>query len=141
MKNIYTTESHSISIYDGSEEVITTKHKNMLKRLSKLRQKVEAGGVDYNGIILKTDEGSIAKITSTVMTLQSGMMQSIDWKGHNGWITGVGYEQMLGIATAVSVHIEKSFSTENIIASKIEAMTETELDNFDLEAEWDSYYT
>lgn len=140
MKDIYKTNIHTISIYDGSEEVITTKHKIMLKKLSNLRRKVESGGVNYNGIILKTDEGSIAKITSTVMALQSGMMQSIDWKGHNGWITGVGYEQMIGIATTVSMHIEKSFSTENKIASKIEAMTESELDTFDLESEWDSYY-
>jgi hypothetical protein len=140
MKEIYKTTNHSINIYDGSEEVITTKHKKMLKRLSKLRSKVESGGVEFNGIVLKTDEGSIAKITSTVMALQSGMMQSIDWKGHNGWITDVGYEQMIGIATTVSMHIEKAFSTENKIASKIEAMSEEELDTFDLESEWDSYY-
>ena len=140
MKEIYNTSTHKISIYDESEQVITTKHKKILKRLSKLRSKVETGGVEYNGIILKTDEGSIAKITSTVMALQTGMMQSIDWKGHNGWITNVGYEQMIGIATTVSVHIEKSFSTENAIAKKIEAMAEDELDSFDLDAEWDSYY-
>lgn len=140
MKNIYNSSTHSIEIYEGSEEVITSKHQRMLKRLSKLRSRIETSGTLYQGILLKTDEGSIAKITSTVMALQAGMMQSIDWKGHNGWITGVDYEGMLGIATAVSLHIEKAFSTENAIASKIEAMTEQELDAFDLDAEWDSYY-
>ena len=47
---------------------------------------------------------------------------------------------MIGIATTVSMHIEKAFNTENKIASKIEAMSEEELDTFDLESEWDSYY-
>ena len=140
MKDIYQSAKHRISIYEGSEEIITNKHQRMLKKLSSLRKKVESGGVEYQGIVLKTDEGSIAKITSTVMALQAGIMQSIDWKGHNGWIPGVDYERMMGIATTVSMHIEKSFSVENKIASKIEAMSEEELDTFDLYAEWDSYY-
>lgn len=140
MKNIFLSDTHSIEIYEGSQEIITSKHQRMLKRLSKLRSRIENKGTEYQGVILKTDEGSIAKITSTVMALQTGMMQSIDWKGHNGWITDVDYDGMIGIATAVSLHIEKAFSTENAIASIIEAMTEEELDTFNLDDEWDSYY-
>ena len=140
MKSIYKTDTHSIKIHDESEYYPPNRKKEELKKLSKLRKKVESSGVDYNGILLKTDEGSIAKITSTVMALQSGMMKSIDWKGHNGWISGVDYEQMIDIAATVSMHIEKAYSTENKIASKIEAMSESELDSFDLESEWDSYY-
>jgi len=140
MKNILESTTHSISIYDDSTEVITTAHQRMLKRLSSLRKKIETGGVDFNGTIIKTDEGSLAKISSTMMALQAGITDSVDWKGQNGWIRSVDYNQMVLIATTVTKHVQKAFSVENVIASKIEAMTELELESFDLDAEWASYY-
>lgn len=141
MKYIYTTQKHSLSIFESSKSVSPKDKRQVLKKLGNIRKKTEAGGVDFNGISIKTDEGSIAKITSTVMALQSGMMDTIDWKGHDGWIRNVDLNIMMQIAIVVSSHIQKCFRTENIIASQIELMTQEELDVYDPQAVWDTYFT
>jgi hypothetical protein len=141
MKNIYTTQNHSLSIFDGSSTESPRDKKQILKKLGNIRKKVESGGVDFNGVLIKTDEGSIAKITSTVMALQSGMMDTIDWKGHNGWIRGVDLDIMMQIAMVVSSHVQKCFRIENTIASEIELMTQEQLNVLDVQAVWDTYFT
>lgn len=113
MREIYKTDSHVISVVGEQSSIESTKKEKLLKSLGKLRGKFESGGVDFNGVIIKTDEGSIAKITSTVMGLQSGLMSSIDWKGHNGWIKNVQFDTMMQIASVVGNHVQKCFRVEN----------------------------
>lgn len=141
MKIIYTSENHSLTIFESSNSVSPTDKKQILKKLGKIRGKIETGGVDFNGIVIKTDEGSLGKITSTIMALQNGIMTDIDWKGQNGWIKGADLNTMTQIAIVVSSHVQKCFRTENIIASEIELMTQAELDVLDVQAMWDSRFT
>lgn len=140
MREIYKTDSHVISVVGEQSSIESTKKEKLLKSLGKLRGKFESGGVDFNGVIIKTDEGSIAKITSTVMGLQSGLMSSIDWKGHNGWIRDVQFDTMMQIASVVGNHVQKCFRVENQIVNEIEMLTESELDNYDIFSRWDFYY-
>jgi hypothetical protein len=140
MREIYKTDSHVISVVGEQSSIESTKKEKLLKSLGKLRGKFESGGVDFNGVIIKTDEGSIAKITSTVMGLQSGLMSSIDWKGHNGWIKNVQFDTMMQIASVVGNHVQKCFRVENQIVNEIEMLTESELDNYDIFSRWDFYY-
>ena len=140
MKEIYKTDTHIISVIGDQSKIETTKKEKLLKSLGKLRGKYESGGVDFNGVIIKTDEGSIAKITSTVMGLQSGLMTSIDWKGHNGWIKNVQFDTMLQIASVVGNHVQKCFRVENLIVDEIEKLTVSELDSYDMFARWEYYF-
>lgn len=143
MEEVFKTDSHQVLVFKHSvdDSGVSKEKKKLLDRLSKIRSREEKGGVDYNGIIIKTDEGSLGKITSTIMALQSGMMSSIDWKGHNGWIKNVDQTIMLGIATTVSAHVQKCFTTEHRISEKILDMSETDAKNLNLNDLWDSYFT
>lgn len=142
MKPVYQTNTHEIFVYHSDIEVDETdKHRALLlRRLSDIRKRVETGGVLYDNILIKTDEGSIGKITSTVMGLQSGMMTHIDWKGHNGWIKSVDYKGMIGIATVVSSHVQKCFSAENSVSEIIENTDASELHNVDVQSLWNAYF-
>ena len=142
-KEILNTDTHSITVLDdfSEDDTLSIEKMKLLDKLSKIRSKVETGGVYFNDIIIKTDEGSLGKITSTIMALQSGMMTSIDWKGENGWIRDVDLDTMMGIAMVVSAHVQKSFTTENKISEIIENMLHEDIINVDLDIMWDSYFT
>lgn len=137
MKNVYHTDTHSISIYDGG---VLEQRQHLLTKLSKKRKRVENQGAVYQDYIIKTDEGSLAKITSTIMSLQSGLVETVNWKASNGWIKNCDINDMMAIAMSVTHHVEKAFTVESDITSLLEAMSEEELATFDLDATWDSFY-
>ena len=138
MKRVYENGSdHYIDVYQGGVE---TTRQLKLRQLSKIRKRVEQGGVEYSGIIIRTDEGSLAKIVSTVLALQTGMAKTVDWKGVNGWIRDVDYNTMTQIAKTVTEHVQFAFSTENRISEELKNASDDEVENYDVQARWDAIY-
>ncbi|ASV44180.1 hypothetical protein PBI_SCTP2_165 [Salicola phage SCTP-2] len=139
MKNIYKNDTHRISVLDDNKE---TKKEKKKKENNRKRKKVEKGGVEYgqDKHLIATDSESISKIVSTANALDQGIISKIKWKAMNGWINNVDSTTMMDISTIVTKHIQESFSTEREIEEFIDTLTEDELDQLNIEDEWNKRF-
>ena len=98
----------------------------------------EAGGIDVNGMSIKTTESSQSKIANTLTSLQRGTISSADWKGQNGW-NEITLEQIEHISDSVILHVQKCYSVERVVDEKLNSLTTTaEVQDFDVAAAWQS---
>lgn len=86
------------------------------------RYGTETGGVTVDGIIVKTDPESQAKISGALVSLKENLVADIQWKGVNGWVT-LGLPQMTAVATAVAQHVRQCFIDEKKYLDAIDACT------------------
>lgn len=107
--------------------------------LAEVRWQRETGGVTLpDGTGLPSDEGTARKLTSAVTSLQNGMIaEPVSWKFPDGWqdLTQV---QIEAAAAAVAQHVQACFEAERTVSGQIEALTDAEAAEFDVQAEFDS---
>ena len=109
--------------------------------LAKHRFEKETEGLLINGITVRTDRQSQGLITAAFSSLNNGFINSIDWKGANGWIT-LSLNEVTMIAQEVGKHVQRSFSAERFVQEQINAMTTPgEVSDYDWELSFESHYT
>lgn len=92
-----------------------------LAEIADWRYRLETRGVLIGGARIKTDRESQATMTGAYISLSQGLVTSVDWKAENGqWVT-LGLPQVTAIATAVSQHVQSSFSTERELTELVAA--------------------
>lgn len=101
--------------------------------LSKLGEEVasyrynkEVNGVEYDGMLAKTDRESQSTVASSMMAFLAGTLTSIDYKFKNGWRT-FDSTTFPAFAKVVSDHVSNCFASENIVMGKLSAMSLEEL--------------
>ncbi|UYF99337.1 DUF4376 domain-containing protein [Halomonas sp. GD1P12] len=95
-------------------------------RLAEHRHTVETGGMELpNGSRVHTDRESQAQLTGAYQTLVTPFVESIDWKGPDGWIT-VTETELRPIAQAVALHVQGCFKAERRVSEQITAAEDAE---------------
>jgi len=108
-----------------------------LARLAAYRFIIETGGIEVGGAEIKTDLESQAKIAGALQSMESGFVDSIEWKAANGWLT-ITLDQLKGIARAVAQHVQACYARERVLAEQVAALPDDldTLDAFDPAAAW-----
>lgn len=97
-----------------------------LQELAAWRFERETAGVSFGGAKIKTDRESQATISGAFASLQSGLIQSVDWKAADEqWVT-LTITEMTAIAQAVAAHVQASFTAEKQLAAQVAAASTIE---------------
>lgn len=86
----------------------------------------ESGGVNVNGVDVKTDRESQAQLASAYTSLKNGLVTSVDWKTQDGRFVTLGLAEIEGLAAAVAQHVQACFTEEKHYAQLIDACTTIE---------------
>lgn len=116
--------------------------RDKLKMLSKAkRTEIEKSGLEIGGIQLKTSVEDQNRITSIITNAEFASIESVDFKSESGWVV-LSLDQIKGLAGAIASHIQKCFSVNKAIDTKIDTdiNTQEDIDNFDINQEWEIAY-
>ncbi|WP_374631827.1 DUF4376 domain-containing protein [Ferrovibrio sp.] len=96
-----------------------------LADLALQRYKVEIAGIELNDAVIRTDEGSQAKVNGAYAMVQLNPALVIDWKAASGW-TQLDAAAMTAIAAAVGAHVQACYSAERAHGEALEALASNE---------------
>ena len=99
-----------------------------LAELASARYTEEIGGIVVGSVTIATDRESQAMMTGAYVSLKQGLMQSVNWKGDDGWVTAT-LTEIEPIAQAVGQHIQACFTKESQLAAQVAAATTVEAVN------------
>ena len=99
-----------------------------LAELAAARYTEEIGGVVVGSVTIATDRESQAMLTGAYVSLKQGLMQSVNWKGDDGWVTAT-LAEIEPIAQAVGQHIQACFTKESQLAAQVAAAETVEAVN------------
>lgn len=90
-------------------------------QIAEWRWQREVGGVNVGGTKIRTDRESQAQITSTLTSLEQGLLSSVDFKAQDGtWIT-LTLDEVKAVARAVAQHVQQSFTIERQLVEMVDA--------------------
>ena len=102
-------------------KLIEQRREARLQELADHRWRIETGGVELpSGARILTDRESQAQLTSAYQSLVQPFVDSIDWKGPDGWVT-VTETELRPIAQAVAQHVQGCFKAERQVSELIAA--------------------
>jgi len=108
---------------------------DLLDRVATFRRTMETAGITVGDVAVDTSRTSQAMLTQAYASLQAGFIQSVDWKGADGW-HALTKDQVTGLAQAVASHVESCFTKEKNIGLQIAALADESLNTFDIAAAW-----
>ena len=114
----------------------------LIGRLAEMRWKRETGGLALpTGQTIGTTREAQAQISNVLMSLQGGLITSVDWKSGGEWVT-LTLEQFAPMAAAVANHVQRCFAAEKAVTDLIGAAIEIdELAGIELAAEFEAAYS
>ena len=117
-------------VEDKNIDVVKTELKD--KIANDRYEKEIAGFTLPNGVKIRTDQVSQAKISGAFNFMQLKNNAEIDWKAENGWVK-LKKADIEATATAVAEYVQVCFSKEKQLSSAIDLCTSLEqLDSLDL---------
>jgi hypothetical protein len=100
------------------------------------RYNLETNGITLpNGLHVKTDRESQATLSNAIMSMQLGLISTVDWKMTNGWVT-LTINDLIGVASLVSTRIQHLFSVEKLKTDYINTASLEELEMIDITIDW-----
>lgn len=114
----------------------------LVASLADHRWQRETGGLDLpTGQTIGTSREAQAQISNALMSLQGGLIASVDWKSGGAWVA-LTLEQFAPMAAAVANHVQRCFAAEKVVSDLIElAETVEELAAIDIKAEFETAYS
>lgn len=107
-----------------------------LASLAAYRYEKEIGGIECNGISVKTDRESQSMLNGAITFFNWNPEAIINWKGTNGWVQ-VNRATLENVAKTVGAHVQTCFSQEKTHAEAIEALvTKEEVEAYDFTTSW-----
>lgn len=104
---------------------LTEAKADKLQELSEARYLAETGGIEVNNLTIATDRESQAMLTGAYVSLKQGLVQTVNWKGDNGW-SAVTLTEIEPIAQAVGQHVQACFTKESQLAAQVTAAATVE---------------
>lgn len=86
------------------------------------RYEFEVAGVTVNGITVQTDRESQSTVNAAYTTLKNGLVETIDWKGSNGWVQ-IDLDTIEFFAKTIAEHAQYCFSQERVHSAAIDELT------------------
>lgn len=102
------------------------------KLLSKYKTEKEQSECNFNGSVIATDMESQSKITGTFISLQSGLLNSVNFKAKSGWIT-LNKDEFTRMVSIVALHVQTCFNAEEHCYNEIKNMSVDQLLDLDPE--------
>ena len=96
-------------------------------KLAAYRYEKEVSGVNYGEYIVQTDRESQATATSTIVALQGGLIQQVNFKFKNGW-KALDAAEFLTVATLLSVYVNSCFAAEEMTINTLAGLPFEDLD-------------
>lgn len=115
-------EDHIIAEYQVADVPLDIVKHVVKQMIAQKRWEKETGGIEVNGLQIKTDVASQAKITGAYATSLLNPDIVIDWKGANGWIQ-LDKTAIEAIASAVSQHVQQCFTEEKQRCDAVDVCT------------------
>lgn len=81
----------------------------------------EVSGVNVGGTKIRTDRESQAQITSTLTSLEQGLLTSVDFKAQDGSWIKLTLDEVKAVARAVAQHVQQSFTIERQLVEMVDA--------------------
>ena len=103
--------------------------------LAALRYTVETGGITVGSAAVKTDPESQMKVTAAFVSITSGLIADVEWKGVKGWQTLTSAE-ISAVAQAVAAHVRKTYAVERTVWEQIGLLADADIESFDVQAAW-----
>lgn len=110
----------------SSKAYLISKYK---KLLSAYKTEKEVGGCKFQDHNIKTDAESQAKITSTLMMLNTGVINNVDFKTADGFIN-LDTANFTKMAVTVAMHVQCCFKAEAVTIENLEKMTLLDLETY-----------
>lgn len=102
---------------------------DLLAYAADLRWRIETGGITVNGVSVRTDEKSQAKISGAVILLTADQtIPAIDWEAQPGVWVSLDAATMQAIGIAVGRHVQACFTALKAVQ---EAVAAGEIVNFE----------
>ena len=116
-------------LYSPAVEESSKKHllDVLSAKLATYRYEKEISGVNYGELIVQTDRESQATATSTIVALQGGLIDHVNFKFKNGW-KALGAGEFLAVATLLSVYVNSCFAAEEMTINTLANLPFEELD-------------
>jgi Domain of unknown function (DUF4376) len=92
-------------------------------RAASRRWEVEAGGTEWGGVKIATDDRSKMLLMGAKSAALLDPDFSVRWKTENGWVT-LTAEPMIAVADAVTAHVAACFAREEQIAAMVDAVAD-----------------
>ena len=109
----------------------------LLGRVASKRFDVEVGGIDIDGMLVRTDRESQAALTSAFTSMSNDLISSTPWKMEDGSFVTLTLQEIAPIAKAVAQHVRASFDAERMHCEKIATLTTAaQISNYNIEAGW-----
>lgn len=96
-------------------------------QLSAAKSEAIVSGCDFFGLTVKTDTDSQSSISSTLISMQAGLLSSVNFKIDGTWVE-MNKDQFAVLAAIVTTHIQSCFNTEKQLLAKFQTMSYIELE-------------
>lgn len=100
---------------------------NIKTKLSSAKSEMETAGCDFFGLTVKTDSEAQSKITSTLVSMQAGIISSVNFKFGSTWVE-LTKDQFSVLVSIVTTHIQSCFNAEKQVVASLQSMTYNDLE-------------
>lgn len=110
-----------------------------LAALSERRWQAETGGTLVNGVPVKTDSSSTAKITAAYVQAKEDPNFTVNWKVDTAMFVTLDAATIMAIGDAVTAHVQACFDNEMALTASIMLAADVAaLDAIDIASGWPS---
>ena len=109
---------------------------NLIQAVTAKRWEVETAGVELpNGVRVSTGTADQNRISNVITNATASGLTTVDFKADTGWVT-LTIDEINNIATVIALHVQACFTAERVHHEAIAALPDTDLKNYDLNANW-----
>lgn len=115
--------------YTAPADMLPTLERAKQEKLAAIavwRYRLEIGGVTINGVRVQTDRESQATLTGALVSMNEGLLTSINWKDSSGTFVTLTKPELVAVASAVAQHVQSSFDAEKVYVEQVHACTTIE---------------
>lgn len=114
-------------------QTLEYKKNELLNILANKRYEVEIGGIEVNGLRIKTDRDSQMLISGAYLSAKNNVISSFNFKTEFGFFS-LSSQEIIVIGEAVANHVQSCFTKEKELYELI--INSPTIDNIDLTSGW-----
>lgn len=132
------TEEQEYDALQLSWSSLDAKKKRLKERITDIRWQKETGGYYFNGNLINTEISSQGKLGNAKLMAIGNANLNFDWKTKDGQFISKTSAQLIEMYDAVSSYIQACFAAEKNHYTAVDALTEQNVDAYDITVNWPS---